>query len=209
MLGTKILETKNSKFNGRIEVVRSLGWGTYIQVEGLTQSGGVVDGIWKITLKKIKNKDIKSCLILGLGGGSVAKLVNKTWPGIKITGIDIDPVMIEMGEKYLGLNKIKLEKIVGDANEFIQKLIKKDNKFDLVIIDLYKGHSVPEEFNNEEFPKQIKKIVTENGLAIFNRLYDGEARSRVVKFGLKLQKVYPKVDYFYPEANLMFICYSA
>jgi hypothetical protein len=49
MLGTRILEERKSKFNGDINVVRSLGFGTYIQVNNLTQSGGVVEEIWKET----------------------------------------------------------------------------------------------------------------------------------------------------------------
>ena len=42
LIGTKVLEERHSKFNGDIKVVRRLGFGTYIQVEGVTQSGGVV-----------------------------------------------------------------------------------------------------------------------------------------------------------------------
>ena len=40
--GPKVLEKKKSKINGEIKVVKTLGLGTYIQVNGLTQSGGVV-----------------------------------------------------------------------------------------------------------------------------------------------------------------------
>ena len=49
--------------------------GIYIQANGLTQSGGIVESIWKSTLRQIKAKDINSILILGLGGGTLAKLL--------------------------------------------------------------------------------------------------------------------------------------
>ena len=82
MLGTTILKERTSKYNGSLRVVRSWGLGTYIQSDGLTQSGGVVEGIWRQTIKKVKSKSekVKSVLILGLGGGTVAKLVRKDWP---------------------------------------------------------------------------------------------------------------------------------
>ena len=55
MFGIKILEESESKYNGHLKVVRSLGLGTYIQANGLTQSGGIVETFWRQTLKKIQN----------------------------------------------------------------------------------------------------------------------------------------------------------
>src|SRR5688572_6244371 len=111
MLGTKTLEVRKSKFNGEIKVVKTFGMGIYIQSNGLTQSGGIVETIWKSTIRKLKNKkpQVKTCLILGLGGGTVAKLIRKSWPNVKITGVDIDPMMVELGKKYLDLSEVKVD----------------------------------------------------------------------------------------------------
>lgn len=197
MLGTKILEERKSYFNGNIKVVRTLGFGTYIQVNNLTQSGGVVELIWKETLRKIKKEKINKVLVLGLGGGTAAKLVKKYWPESEITGVEIDPVMVELGEKYLGPSNIKV--IIHDAYEFIKK-----NKeiYDLVIVDLYVGDKFPKKFEEESF----LELLTKNKLVIFNRLYFGRKRKEAVKFGNKLEKIFSKVNWFYPQANLMFIC---
>ena len=199
MLGTKILEERESKYNGNIKVVRSLGFGTYIQVNNLTQSGGVVESIWKSTLKRIaysEKRIVKNCLILGLGGGTVAKLIRKYYPKAKITGIEIDPVMVELGKKYLRLSNIKI--IVQDAYSF------DPTGFDLVMVDIYCGDKFPEKFENERFLKKLVK----NKLVIINRLYFADKRKEAVKFGNKLEKIFSKVDWFYPQANLMFFCYN-
>ena len=45
MLGIKILEERESKYNGHLRVVKTLGMGIYIQADGLTQSGGIVERI--------------------------------------------------------------------------------------------------------------------------------------------------------------------
>ena len=199
MLGTKIVEEVNSPINGDIRVVRSLGFGTYIQVNNLTQSGGIIEAFWKETLRKIRKEKIKSVLILGLGGGTVAKLAGKYWPKSKITGIEIDPVMVELGKKYLGLKNTKV--IIQDAYEYTKK---NKEKYDLVIVDLYIGDEFPKKFEEESF----LKLLTKSKLVIFNRLYFGEKRKEAVKFGNKLEKVFPKVNWFYPQANLMFFCYN-
>jgi len=201
MLGTKTLEERESKFNGHLKVSRSLGFGTYIQADGLTQSGGIVGVIWKPTLKKIKDQKlkIKSCLVLGLGGGTAAKYIRLFWPDAKITGVDIDPDMIALGKKYLGLDQINVEIKIQDAYNF-------KGKFDLVIIDLYNGEHFPEKFGDTQFLNKVKLSLTENGVAVFNRTYYGDKRPETVKFGNKLKKIFSDVEWFYPEANLLFIC---
>ncbi len=207
MIGTKVLEERKSKFNGELKVVRSLGFGTYIQSNGLTQSGGIVETIWKQTLKKIRRKrqNIKDILILGLGGGTVAKLVKKYWPEAKITGVDIDPIMVEFGKKYLGLDKVDIEIKIVDVYDFMSN-ISKQKSFDLVIVDLYNGDKFPEKFGTENYIQLVRTVLKSGGIAIFNRLYYGDKRREAVKFGGKLQKSFSHVDWYYPEANLMFLC---
>lgn len=206
--GTKILEEIDSPINGKIQVVKSLGFGTYIQVEGLTQSGGVVYDVWKATLRQVQRRKriVHRCLILGLGGGSAATLVHKFWPQAKITGVDIDPVMVELGTRYLALGGGDVDTVIADAYKYSKQLSVSSNHFDLILIDLYVGYEVPQKFETEEFIKLVGSLLASDGSAVFNRLYFGEKRAEAVKFGEKLKKIFPKVEYFYPEANVMFLC---
>lgn len=202
----KVLEEVESAVNGKIRVVRSLGLGTYIQVENLTQSGGVVNNVWRHSLTEAKKRkpEVKNCLILGLGGGSAALRVKKLWPEALVTGVDVDPLMVKLGKKYLGLTGVNV--VIGDASDFTIKAHKKSQKYDLILIDTYLGSSYPPKLEKDDFLIRIKRLLRGSGLAIFNRLYYAEKRSEAVKFGAKLEKVFPKVDYVYPEANLMFLC---
>jgi len=198
-----ILEEIDSKVNGKIKVVRSLGFGTYIQVDNLTQSGGIINAIWKGVLRKIKSQKlkVKNCLILGLGGGTVAKLIHKNWPEAEITGVDLDPVMVEMGKKYLELDKIPIDIRIQDAYKFEYKI-----KYDLIIVDLYLGREFPAKFESDHFIECTRPGLVHSGLVIFNRLYFGDQRPKAVRFGNKLKKFFNKVDFVYPQANLMFLC---
>jgi spermidine synthase len=195
------LETVSSPFNSKIVVENSLAWGISLKVDGLAQSGGVVEAIWKSTLRKIYRSQftVHKALILGLGGGTVAKLVKKYWPDAKVTGVEIDPLMIELGTRYLALGTSKTKVVIDDAYEFIKK---NREIFDLVIVDLYFGDEFPKKFEEDKFLKKL----TKTKLVIFNRLYFGEKRKEAVKFGNKLEKIFDKVEWFYPQANLVFIC---
>ena len=204
----RVLKEVNSSINGKVVVMKTLGLGTYLQVDGLTQSGGVVSTVWKQTLRKVKRqkKDIQKVLILGLGGGSAVKLVKKYFPFAIITGVEIDPVMVDLGCEYLNLDRKEIKIIIDDAYKVVEKLEKRKRHFDLIIVDMYIGYEVPEKFEKTPFLKRIKKLLRKSGIVIFNRLYFAENRSKAIHFAEKLDKVYSSVDYIYPEANVMLVC---
>lgn len=206
--GVTTLEEVESPVNGKITVVKSLGYGTYFQVGNLTQSGGVMYDIWKETLKKIKQitNDPQKILILGLGGGSCATISRKQWPYALITGVDFDKTIVDLGNKYLNLGKANAEIVVDDANEFLINNVKVRKDFSLILIDLYVGQEFPIAFETDEFLSNIAKSLSEGGTAVFNRLYSGEKRPGSLAFGKKLEGYFSKVENFYPQANVMFIC---
>jgi spermidine synthase len=216
-MGTKIVEKVVSPINGEMLVIKSLAFGTYIQVDGLTQSGGVVSDVWRTTLKKVKGshftkvsrdkkrQEVERCLILGFGGGSAAKLVRKFWPEAEITGVDVDPIIVELGKKYLkfGDEKVKVE--IGDAEKVLTYNLK-PNTYNLILVDMYVGHNVPLKFETDKFIKLVKSKLSQKGIAVFNRLYYGEKRPLAMKFMEKLENNFKEVYPVYPEANVMFVC---
>lgn len=207
--GIKVLEEAHSPINGKLEVVRDIFFGTYIKGGGLPQSGGLALKIWVKPLKKAKKlkPEIENILILGLGGGGIVKKIRSFWPDSKITGVEIDPIMVSLGEKYLGFNKSEVNIKISDAKGFINSAIKKKQKYDLVLVDIYVKDQVPKEFDTTEFANKIKGILTKEGVAVFNRLYGGR-KEEVSEFYNKLQEVFPEIERVFPEANIMFVCFS-
>lgn len=208
--GIKVLEEVNSPYNGEITVIKSLAFGTYFQVGGLTQSGGIIKRIWNKVLRQVKSEKpvVINVLILGLGGGSIIEVVKKYWPEAKITAVDIDKTIVDLGKKYLRLSESELKIVISDAEDFIGQEVKGKRKYDLILVDLYRGDEFPEKFEKDKFLKLVKSSLNKNGVVVFNRLYYGEKRKESVKFGNKLEKFFPKVDIVYPEANVMFVCYK-
>ena len=204
--GIQLLEERDSPHNGKLSVVRNVAWGTYIQAGGLTQSGGIVESIWKDVFKSLPKDNISKVLILGLGGGTIAKLGHKKWSEAKITGVDIDPIMVDLGKKYLGLKEGKTEIIISDAFEYCQKQDSKKKKFDLIFVDLYQGDKFPEKFETDNFIHLVRRLLAREGLVMFNRLYGGSRRGDAVRFREKLERIFKEVDLIYPEANIVMVC---
>lgn len=129
-------------------------------VGGYEQSGPLVEEVWKKALKALDFTP-KNILILGLGCGSAAKVISKKFPTAKITGVEIDPVMIKIGKKYFGLGKIPNLKITcADALNFVKKT---KQKFDLILVDVYVG-------GKQIYPDYLKLHKKKNGAILINKL---------------------------------------
>lgn len=206
--GVKILEEIESPINGKLTVIRDLAWGIHIKAGGLTQSGGVAEKVWYFSLKEVKKikSEVKKCLILGLGGAGAVKVVKRYWDGATITGVEIDPIMINLGEKYMGLKESGVKVILEDAMKFIKRQTKKGEKYDLILVDMYVGDFVPEKFTTPVFYKLTKELLENKGVIVINRLYYDEKRKLADKTHEDLKKIFSEVMAVFPEANIMFVC---
>lgn len=200
----------NSPINGEIQIVEQFGRRS-IKVSGMEQSGPMVEGLWRRGLSEVRRwkLEVRKVLILGLGGGSAVKLINRYYPKAKIVGVEVDPVMVKLGKKYLGLNEYNnLEIKIGDAFNFISHTEDVGKYFDLVLVDIYLGKDVPKELESKELLRDVKKVLADGGTAIFNRLR-GKGRENELNLFLKnLKKHFLKVKVVKPLINQLFICSS-
>jgi spermidine synthase len=190
----EVVKTFKSKFNTKIQVVNFSGQ-LRLDMGDLTQSGQVIEKIWRRAFKKLLPKNSSSeleffsVLVLGFGAGSVAKVISKKWPKVKITGVEIDPVVIKIAKKYFNVDKIpNLEIINQDAKEFVMdsRLRGNDKKmYDLILVDCYQGYKIPTVFENIKFLKTLNKI---GGVVLVNRLFWDNHKQKTLEFLGKLNK---------------------
>ena len=193
----KVISKFKSRYSGDIEVRQ--GWGyKYVATGNLTQSGGIVADVWRPILKKVSPFEAK-WLILGLGAGTVAKLIPQP---ARITGVEIDPVMISIGSQYFDLDKIPNLKIVRrDAMNYIPKT---QEIFDFVLVDLYLGDKCPEFLYTPRFLNKLSKV---GKIVIFNHLfYDDVKRHKAEELVNKLKAIFPDIHLHRVLTNLMIIC---
>lgn len=210
-----ILEEVASPYNGKIVILGGIE-GPRILVGGLSQSGWLVRKIWKSGIKRIKQEIVnpERILILGLGGGSSSELTQEYFPNAHVKGIEIDPKMVEMGKKYLKLGEItNLEIIIADVREFLPKVKsairrKKAKPYDLILVDLFVGTKIPEEFKEEKFLLNLLDISSTRSIIAFNHFYAYSDREEAIKFSQKLRKVFPKIISVTEEANIIFLCFK-
>lgn len=111
-------------------------------------------------------------LILGLGGGTMVHLAHQLLRPKNITAVELDPVVVEVAQTYMGINKISnLEFIVEDVHSALIKL-QSHEKFDLIVEDIfYQGFPNESENFEREYLHKIFSCLNECGVLSFNRWY--------------------------------------
>ena len=169
----------DSKINKNIKLLRYVTGDTLI-VDGLIESGSIMSHIWRVGVKKLLpiNYHPRSVLLLGLAGGSNAKLINDLFPLAEITAVEIDKTMIEIGFKYFSLAKRKNMQIVTrDALDFVNEI--KDEHYDLVLVDCFVGQEIPQKLESLDF---FKKLKNHSDFTLINRLWHPKYRHASQKF---------------------------
>lgn len=108
-------------------------------------------------------------LVLGVAGGSVIKtLVNEVKFTNKITGIELDPKVIDIANTYFSLDKIpNVNIIIHDAFEFV---LKTKLQYDLIIIDIFQDTVMPNFLFEDFFRNRVCELLSPGGYILFNTM---------------------------------------
>jgi len=146
---------------------------------------------------QLTKRDISSfqkALLLGFGAGSVAHILQKElgFDGI-ITGVEIDPKAIELGSTFFGLNKVRNLRIeICDAFDFV---FKEQQKYDLIVVDLFIDHHIPEKFDQPDFMAQLDRLLEKGGMLLYNRINQSfKDKNRIELFRKTCDNVFKKAE---------------
>lgn len=193
----KILYKGQSQFNGEVKVTENLGVRRLVAA-GFTQSQSLrADGrtglkYWDGMVPEDFSLDPDArVLILGLGAGTLTKIITMRFGQVTIDGVEIDPLMIELGQKYFALDSPNLNIIIDDAANFVKEA---RFKYDLICEDIFQGGSVPKEVESKEFLENTKQLLKEKGLVAINKIFSGQ--KELEEFENFVRSVFPVVHSF-------------
>lgn len=138
-----------------------------LDTENANYSYGSLQKILEIGLTKVDLKSVENLLILGMGGGSIIKSLRETFDYSRnIIAVEIDPEIIKLAKQEFGvIASDKLQILQEDAFEFVKT---SEEKFELIIIDLFIDLNVPPIFYEKEFCENVSSLLQKNGFIIFN-----------------------------------------
>lgn len=199
------IERTSSEQNSYLEVVWSMGR-KMLNTKNANYSFGNGYKVFERAFKQIEDSipSITKVLVLGFGCGSVEHLLlNKYHASADLTGIEYDPVIIELYNKYFKQVNSNSKIIEGDALEFIKG---SNEHYDLIIIDLFDDLSTVPFIYEDHFTNALVDHLRENGILIYNTVKQEELRSKSTTLGIKLSKHFKEVSFLdFQEINKIII----
>lgn len=141
-------------------------------------------------------------LVLGLGAGAVVKLYNRAYQVESITGVEIDPLIIELGRQYFALNDANLQIVIGEAGSFLEK---DSQKYDLILVDTFKENIFEFSCETSSFLQAAEAHLSAEGVLLINRV--GETPNQDLE--RDLMQVFKAVAALKVHNNIFYIATNA
>lgn len=122
--------------------------------------------------------DATKALIIGLGGGSMAKKYHKEFPELEVISIEIDPDVIKVAREFFHFQEDPHQRVHnGDGREFLART---EDRFDLILLDAYYADNMPFHLITSEFFDTAWHKMTPDGVMVLNLI--GTLRGPESKF---------------------------
>jgi spermidine synthase len=110
--------------------------------------------------------DAKKMLIIGLGGGSIPKKVQKEFPHMEIDAVEIDPEVIKMSKDFFNVKESSLLRLhAQDGRLFMART---PQQYDIILLDAYFTDAMPFHLTTKQFFELAQKKLTPNGIVVAN-----------------------------------------
>lgn len=107
----------------------------------------------------------KRILLVGLGGGSLAKFCHRHLPRARVTAVEIDPTVIAMSGLFGVTADERLAIHQADAADFLPA---KQADTDVLLLDAFDRHGIAPSLSNPEFFAAARRRLRPNGLLVAN-----------------------------------------
>src|SRR5579862_9276364 len=162
-----------------------------------------VDYTRYMTASLMYAKDVHSILEIGFGGGRTSWYLHRFLPDVSVTSVELDPGVAELARKYFGISDEPNFHLVNrDGRLFLQE---SKDKYDIILIDAYRGPFVPFHLLTKEFYELVKAHLTEGGVVAQNvepttMLFDAAVKT--------IHSVFPQEDFYLAEGNVVTVAYD-
>jgi len=128
-------------------------------------------------------------LFLGVAGGTALRQLVSVYPKLEVTGIELDPAVIEVAKKYFGLAQAPRIKLIADDARWY--LATKPEKYDIIAVDLFVTGHIPFFTTTVEFFQLAHDRLSDNGIIIMNVLSASQSGELLGPLVRTVRRVFP------------------
>ncbi|MGH7206150.1 MAG: fused MFS/spermidine synthase [Nitrospiraceae bacterium] len=144
----------------------------------------------------VLHPDPQKALILGHGGGSLAKWLARRWPGLELDLVEVDPSVVRAAEQYFGYEATNAHHVhVKDARVFLRTT---DARYDIIWLDVFARHLIPFHLTTQEFFAEVRAHLNPDGVLAVNLSSTGDGPDRLRSYAVveTLRTVFPHIESF-------------
>ena len=112
-----------------------------------------------------KPSDVKRVAIVGLAAGTTARQMTAVYSEIPIDGFELDPKIVEVGQKYFDMTMSNLNIHIGDGRLGLEE---SPYKYDIIAVDAYRPPYIPAHMTTQEFFEIVSSHLTDEGVLTIN-----------------------------------------
>jgi len=107
-----------------------------------------------------------SVAILGLAGGTAARQLTAAYgQSVDITGVEIDPDILDVAHRYFHLDEANVHPVVQDARYW---LATEHRQYDVIVMDAYRQPYIPFHLTTREFFELARERLSPGGTVVVN-----------------------------------------
>ena len=131
------------------------------------RQGPLTGGYWDAfaTLPLLTGRPDGRLAVLGNAGGTVGNIYAGLWPRTAIDGVEIDPLVSDVGRRYMGMNNPRLSVHTADARFWLQGTA---SRFDAIVVDAYRQPYIPFHLATREFFQLVRERLRPGGVVAIN-----------------------------------------
>ena len=104
--------------------------------------------------------------MVGLGAGTAAQMLLRSFEGAQVTGVELDPVVVQLAREHMGMDHPRLGVKVGDGRVALRRA--PDRSLDVVVVDAFRKLYPPFHLATREFFGCVKRKLRPGGVMALN-----------------------------------------
>lgn len=111
----------------------------------------------------------KRVLVVGLGGGTLSRVMAHYFPDAKVDSVELDPDVVKVAKRYFLFKEGPNVKVfIRDGRVHVKSLVRRKARYDIIMLDAFRGGYIPYHLTTKEFLEECRSILTPQGVVVSN-----------------------------------------
>lgn len=124
----------------------------------------------------------REVVMIGLGGGSLAKFCHRHLPSTRITAIEINPRVIALRSHFqIPPDDSRLRVINEDGSAYLAAMARSNRTTDVLLVDAFDRHGIAAAVTQRSFLLDARRVLSTHGIFVMNLVDEREVCNRHIE----------------------------